>query len=332
MKSKYIVDISIIAALGLTFLYFQYYTPSSAIKLSQKIDQTVSGSTESSRMALSDEYASYLSKSLPKNPDTIPTLGHYYIGRQRKLLDVRIKQAISEIKSVSVIGSSVRIWSMLNMGAVIKAPNATIAIDTANIPFVSSAHDELAEVADIFLVTHTDSDHFDQQLLHDARSKNKKIVFPKGIYFEKNAGDNQNIFELESGKRTSVGDIFITAFQTDHRGEGDFDNTNCWYLIEVGAMKILHTGDGLAFRNHTESEFLRKMGDIDIMMANIMLDAQNIEAINSKILVPLHLFKYVHGREQLVNSTFEVAANKYGQIKSSDTKKVFLFAGESFTL
>jgi hypothetical protein len=68
------------------------------------------------------------------------------------------------------------------------------------------------------------------------------------------------------------------------------------------------------------------------MMANIMLDAQNIEAINPKVLVPLHLFKYVHGREQLANSTFEAAANKYEQIKSSDTKKIFLFAGESFTL
>lgn len=332
MKSKHIVDISIIAALALVFLYFQYYTPPSAIRLSQKIDRTVSGATDSGRIALSDEYTSYLSKFLPKNPDTIPTLGHYYIGRQRKLLDVRIKQAISEIKNPAASDAGVRVWSMLNMGAVIKAPDATIAIDTANIPFVSNAHNGLADVADIFLVTHADSDHFDQQLLNNALSRNKKIVVPKGIYFEKDAGNSQNVFELEGGKRTSIGNIFITAFQTDHRGEGDFDNTNCWYLIEVGTTKILHTGDGLAFRNPTESESLRKMGDIDIMMANIMLDAQNIEAINPKVLVPLHLFKYVHGREQLANSTFEAAANKYEQIKSSDTKKIFLFAGESFTL
>lgn len=332
MKTKYIVDLSVIGALVIAFLYFQYYTPRSAVKLSRKIDQTEAGSADSTRMNLSKEYTSYLAKWLPRNPDTIPTIGHYYIGQQRKFLDIRVKQAISEIKNAPVSESGVRVWSLLNMGAVIKSSKAVISIDVANIPFVSNSQDELAEVSDILLVTHADSDHFDQKLLKSALSNNKKIVFPKGIYFEKTGENSQNIFELESGTRTKIGNIFITAFQTDHRGDGDFNNPSCWYLIEADGVVILHSGDGLAFKSPTESESLRNRKDIDIMLSNVMLDAKNIEAINPKIAVPLHLFKYIHGREQLLDSTFEFAKDKYEQIKPSKTKIMYLFAGEGFVV
>jgi L-ascorbate metabolism protein UlaG (beta-lactamase superfamily) len=330
MKSKYIVDLSLIGLLILAFLYFQYYIPQSAVKLSQKIDQTGAGSSDSTRMNISEEYTSYLARWLPKNPETIPTLGHHYIGQQRKILDIRVEQAISEIKNIPILDPNIRVWSLLNMGAVIKSPNTIVSIDVANIPFLSNSHDELAKISDIFLLTHTDSDHFDQQLLKSALANNKKIVFLEGVYFEKTKENSQNIFELKSGQRTKIKDIFITAFQTDHRGDGNFDNPNCWYLIEIGKTTILHTGDGLAFKNPTESESLRSRSDIDIMLSNIMLSAKNIEEINPKVVVPLHLFKYIHGREQLSDSTFEIIKNKYEQIKPSKNKIIYLFAGEGF--
>jgi L-ascorbate metabolism protein UlaG (beta-lactamase superfamily) len=259
--------------------------------------------------------------------DKTPSLGHHYVGKQRKLLDVRVKNAIDEIKNTQVAPGKVRIWSLLNMGAVIKSSDKVIALDTANIPYVSSAHNELAETADIFLTTHSDSDHYDRALLLKALESDKTLAFPDGFYFQEE--NNPNIFKLASGQRTSVDDIYITAYKTDHRGDGNFQIPVCWYLIEIGDIKILYSGDGLAFQNPTESQRLRDRQDIDVFLANLMLSDENVRGINPKVIVPLHLFKYMHSQEELDKSTFASALAKYsGKIGNIDLK--LLFAGESF--
>jgi len=325
MKRKHIYDLIIIALFGLVFLYFQYYTPRSAVVLSQKIDQTTADDYDAERLALSKEYQNYLSWFLLAD-DKTPSIGHYYIGKQRKLLDIRVKQAIEEIKNTPVADGKVRIWSLLNMGAVIKSSNKIIVIDAANLPFVSHAHDELANIADVFLTTHSDADHYGESFLSKALTNNKKIVFPEGFYFKENS---PSVYKLKSGQRTNIGGLYVTSFKTDHRGDGNFKIANCWYLIEVSDIKILHSGDGLAFQNPTEIQHLRDRDDIDIFLANLMLSDENIRDINPKMVVPLHLFKFMHSQEELDKSTFESAVAKYeGKISGIELK--LLFAGESF--
>jgi L-ascorbate metabolism protein UlaG (beta-lactamase superfamily) len=214
------------------------------------------------------------------------------------------------------------------MGVVVKTHDKIISIDTANIPFVSIAHNELTSIADIFLVTHADADHYDRQLLAEALKNKKTIIFPEGFYFT-GEDNNPNIYKLKSGQRTNIDGIYVTAFKTDHRGDGNFQIPNCWFLIEVDGFKILHTGDGLAFQNPTESQYLRDRRDIDIMLTNLMLSDENIRNIKPNVAVPLHLFKYIHSREQLKESTFESAIAKYDQ-KISGIDMKMLFAGEGF--
>lgn len=325
MKRKYIYDLIIVALLGAAFLYFQYYTPRSAIKLSQKIDQTPAGSYGADRIALSNDYQDYLSWFLLAG-DKTPTLGHYFVGKQRKLLDIRVKKAIEEIKSTPIADGKAHIWSLLNMGAVIKTANKVIAIDTANLPFVSSAHDELASVADIFLTTHADADHYDGELMEKALQNGKKLIFPEGFYFE---GDNPNVYKLKSGERSEINGIYVTAYKTDHRGDGNFEIPICWYLIEIGNVKILHSSDGLAFQNPSEIQNLRDRKDIDVFLSNLMLSDENIRDIGPKVAMPLHLFKFMHSQEELDKSTFESALVKYkDKIPGIEIK--LLFAGESF--
>lgn len=325
MKRKYIHDLIIIALMGFGFLYFQYYTPRSAIKLSQRIDLTQAGNYDSERLTLSNDYRNFLSWFLLAK-DKTPTIGHYYVGKQRKMLDIRIKQAIDEIKSTPIANGKVHIWSMLNMGVIIKTSNKTIAIDTADLPFVSRAHDELTNIADIFLTTHSDADHYNQSFLSKALMNNRKIAFPDGFYFIENSS---GVYMLKSGERTNIDGVYVTAFKTDHRGNGDFKLANCWYLIEVNDIKILHSGDGLSFYNPTEIQRLRDRDDIDIFLANLMLSDENIRDINPKVVAPLHLFKFMHSKEELDNSTFNSVLTKWSG-KINDIKMKLLFAGESF--
>jgi len=312
----------------MAFLYFQYYTPRSAVDLSRQIDQTQAGSYSRERMELSEKYQSYLSWFLLSD-DSTPTIGHFYVGKQRKLLDIRVKQAIEEIENTPVAVGKIRIWSLLNMGAVIKSSNKIVVIDAANLPFASHAHDELTDIADIFLTTHSDADHYDKNLLTKALEGDKKIVFPADFYFHDDEEKNPNVLKMESGKRINFGGIFITAHKTDHRGDSNFQTPSCWYLIEVDNIKILHSGDGLAFQNPTESQHLRDRKDVDVMIANLMLSDKNIQEIGPKIIVPLHLFKFMHSQEELAQSTFETASAKYDG-KINDTEIKMLFAGESF--
>jgi len=328
-RKRYLYDLIIIVLFVATILFVQFYIPRSAISLSDKIDQTTAGDFDSQRLALSDEYEKYLEKFLPA-VDQTPSIGHHFIGNQRKLLDFRIKKAIAEIETTNLGKGEIRIWSMLNMGAVIKTSDKIIAIDTANIPYLSNAHNELSEIVDLFLVTHDDADHFDKKLLNQALKNNKKVVFLEDFYFDTDESRLVNILKLKSGVKTNVDGLLITAFQTDHRGDGNFKEPNAWFLIEIDNFTILHTGDGLAFQNPNEIQKLRDRQDIDLMLANLMLSQENIKEISPKVHLPLHLFKYLHSREQLSESTFRAAISKYGKEKYSASEMKVLFAGESF--
>jgi hypothetical protein len=315
-----------VALLGIGFLSFEYFANRSASKLSDRIDQSLVGSFDKERLALAKDYKDYLAWGLPPGDQTA-TIGLHFVGIQRKLLDIRVKRALREIKNSPVKKGETRIWSLLNMGVVIKAADKTIAIDTANIPFASSAHDELSSIADVFFVTHDDSDHYDRALLEKAVANGKKIIALEGLYFKES---RSNIIYLRSGVRTNVDNFYATAYQTDHRGNGNFSEENCWYLLEIDGIKILHNGDGLAFKSPNEIQNLRDRKNIDIFLANLMLSPENINDISPKIFVPLHLFKYLQSREALEKSTFQSAIDKYSTNELIGIEMKLLFAGESF--
>jgi hypothetical protein len=328
-RKKYLYDLIIIVLFITTILFVQFYIPQSAISLSKKIDQTTAGDFDDQRLDLSGEYEKYLSKFLPAD-DQIPSIGHHFIGNQRKLLDLRVKKAIAKIETTNLGKNEIRVWSLLNMGVVVKTNDKIIAIDIANIPYLSTAHNELSEIVDLFLVTHDDADHFDKKLLEQALKNNKKVVFLEDFYFDTDNSQIVNILKLKSGVITDVDSIKLTAFKTDHRGDGNFKEPSAWFLVETNNFTILHTGDGLAFQNPNEIQNLRDRKDVDLMLANLMLSRENIEEISPKVHLPLHLFKYLHSREKLSESTFQAAISKYKSEKYSTSEMKMLFAGESF--
>jgi len=180
------------------------------------------------------------------------------------------------------------------------------------------------------LVTHSDTDHYDQELLRMALEKGKKVVVPEGLSLTFTKGGN-NLYQLKSGETININNIKITAYQTDHRGDNNFLEPNVWYLIETGGFKFLHTGDGREFKNNSEKLDLYN-NNIDICFCNLMLHPYTIRDIHPSILIPLHLFKFMQNKESLMQSTFSNAINLYAQYQDDLTgiKIIYLFPGESF--
>lgn len=308
----------------LAILYF--YIPSSVKLLNEKVSNSNPLVMDINRKNLHKEYNSFLSHNLPENN---PALYFYWYSNQRKISDLRVKKAITEIKNSKVNNNEIKIWSLINMGVVIKTNTKTIAIDTANL-FFSQAYDELTTIADIFIVTHSDSDHYDTTLLKKALSNNKKVVFLEGIY---PLGDKTKNITLSSGEIKDIDNIKITAFQTDHRGDNNFANPCAWFVIEANGFKLLHTGDGRNFKDKSQQQKVYSMKDLDILLANNQLHPYNIRDLSPKVLIPLHLFKFMSGNDLYQESTIETVMENHSKYAKElqGMEKIYLLPGESYS-
>jgi len=312
----------------LAVLYF--YVPSSVTKLNQKIIQSDSTILDVTRSNLFKEYGDFMGRKLPEK---IPALYFYWYSNQRKISDLRVKKAIEEINNAKPTKDEIKIWSLLNMGVVVKTGEKTIAFDTANLPF-SWSHDGLIELIDIFVVTHADMDHYDSTLLKKALDNNKKVVFLEGFYGPE--GKSKSI-SLRSGEAKDIDGVIITAYQTDHRGDGNFDDPCVWYVVETGGFKLLHTGDGREFKDKNEQQRVYSMNDFDILLGNSntrsTLHPYNIRDLEPKVLIPLHLFKFMHGNDLYQESTIEAVSEAYTKYDKDlqGIERVFLLPGESYT-
>jgi len=312
-------------------IIYYVYTPISIFNLNKNIDLSDPLLLDDKRIDLAKSLEKSLSFFLPKNTGKTPTLLHLFLGNQRKLLDLRFNQAIKEIKDTKVNSGEIRIWSLMNMGVVIKTNNKTIAIDVADMPF-SGVQKKLTDIVDLVLITHSDSDHYDSTLLKTALKKGKTVIFPQNFNF---LYDNENfskVFKLNDGEKITSNGMDITAFQTDHRNDNNFFEPNAWYLIEIDGFKIIHTGDGWNFKDKNKKESLKNI-KIDLFLSNVKNHPYNIRDVKPKVVVPLHLYKFMHSREELAESTFDYAINLYSQYQKDlqGIEKIYLFPGESFT-
>lgn len=330
---KRLVDLVIVLLFGFVGLFFYFRIPKAALLLHQQISKSNPNNLDEERIKLSEDYETFLLSNMPKNPKTTPNLLYYLIGKQRKFLDLRVNQAIEEIKNTQVDERKIRVWSLLNMGVVVKTNNKIIAFDIADIP-LSRAHKELANITDIIITSHADGDHYDKSLLKKALNQGKSLVFLDGFGFKLGKKNISNIFEIKSGETINIDGVKVTAYQTDHRGDGNFNEANAWFLVEVNDFKLLHTGDGRDFKNKKERELLNQREDIDIFLVNVMIHPLNIRDIKPKVIVPLHLYKFMHNREHLEQSTFNYAIDMYNQYEKDlrGIEKRLLFCGEGFEL
>jgi len=314
---------------GVVIALIYFYIPPSVKELDEKVNRSNPTNLDTTRLNLFKEYGDFLGQNLPKNNSR---LYFYWYSNQRKISDLRVKNAIEEIRNSKPAKNEIKIWSLLNMGVVVKTSEKTVAVDTANLPF-SQAHNELVKLVDIFLVTHADMDHYDPALLKKALDNNKKVVFLEG--FNGPEGKSKSI-SLRSGETKDIDGVKVTAYQTDHRGDGDFNDPCVWYVVEAGGFKLLHTGDGRDFKNKNEQQKVYSMKDFDILLGNSntgsTLHPYNIRDLKPKVLIPLHLFKFMSGNDLYQESTIEAVSENYAKYDKDlqGIKRIFLLPGESY--
>ncbi len=324
---KFLLNLAYIFLFVLVALFFYFRVPQSARLLHQRINQSNPNILDDQRLQLSQDYADFLAADLPKDPGQPPTLLHLFIGKQRSLINLRLQQALQEIQTTPVASGHIRIWSMINMGVVAKTSNKIIAFDVADMP-LSQAQKPLARIADVFVVSHGDTDHYDTELLKQALANNKQVAFLEGLEL---SIQSPNMHSLTSGQPIDLDGVKVTAFQTDHRLDRSFIEPSAWLLVEVDGFKLLHTGDGVEFKNKTERQHLNQENDIDIFLVNAQIHPYDIRDIHPHVAVPLHLYKFVHNREELGNSTFNSVMSIYAKYPN-DLKGIpieWLFNGES---
>ena len=154
-------------------------------------------------------------------------------------------------------------------------------------------HGEAAEKADLILVTHSHSDHCDQDKIKNVRKKDTVIIAPEDCV----STIGGSVKSLKPGEEISVGNIRVKAVEAYNykrfRSPGKPFHPKGFgvgYLITTEGKTIYHAGD---------TDFIpemRQLGSIDVALlpsggTYTMDNAEAAEAaiaIKPKVVIPMH--------------------------------------------
>lgn len=229
----------------------------------------------------------------------IKAMYEVYVGKTEKLIN-----GISQPPE-----SGVDIWKFYNCGVVFKSKDACVAIDLRSqygIPFSESEIASLVEKIDILLISHPHGDHFDLALLEAFLKAGKKVYAPVPESVSKDlAGKYPNFVKLyKAGDSLSleIGGAKILAYGGAHLqwSAKEFPQPlpNNLYLVEIGGVKIVHTGD------NGDVKVLEKIGNenkVDIFMPAIWAKMiTGITLVKAPRIIPIHEQELGHGARERV--------------------------------
>ena len=167
--------------------------------------------------------------------------GHYlHDGETRgfkalEALEYAFEKVLREIKETKVDGGAPAVWSVYNMGYVVKTREALFSID-----LVHRRDVELASMLDFALVTHNHGDHWRQGFYSKMNGAGKTVISNfldnYGVRdWKKNGGFTRAV------KTFSIKDVEIRTSLIDHN-EYLVDFTTA-FEIKIGNFILYHTGD-----------------------------------------------------------------------------------------
>lgn len=168
-----------------------------------------------------------------------------------------------------------------------------IKTDSKNIYIDLEAKARPIEKADIILVTHSHSDHFDPEKIKSVRKSDTVIIAPSDCH----AKIGGTVRSLKSGELVHIGDIEIRAVnaynETRFRSPGQPFHPKGFgvgYLISLEGKTIYHAGD---------TDFISEMTQLPAIDAALLPvggtytmenddGADAAIAINPKVAIPMH--------------------------------------------
>ena len=148
-------------------------------------------------------------------------------------LDRAFDEVLREAKETVVTGDMPAVWSVYNMGYVVKTRQSLFAIDLNH-----RRGTKIAPLLDFALVTHKHADHWRRDFYEAMDSAGKTVV--------SNFLDNKGASECghASGERVfKIKDVEIRTFRVDHSTKAWGIDFTTAFEIKIGDFRLLHTGD-----------------------------------------------------------------------------------------
>jgi len=218
-------------------------------------------------------------------------------GDTRKLvslekLESAFEKVLRESAETSVTGDTPAIWSVYNMGYIVKTREATFSID-----LVHRRAAEFAPLLDFSLITHNHADHWRPDLYAAMNGAGKTVVsnfldnygaadWRKGGNWRENGGYTRSVKEFK------LKDVEIRTSLIDHN-DYLIDFTTA-FEIKIGNFLLYHTGDG---GRGTEQKLNTKWGRPDLWLffpgcgINV---AEAVRRVGARRIVFGHLWELGH--------------------------------------
>ncbi|MEM4332152.1 MAG: MBL fold metallo-hydrolase [Candidatus Micrarchaeia archaeon] len=268
----------------------------------------------------------------------------------------RITKAISEIRAAKVPAGKVRVWYLYNMGVVAKSANITIGFDIGgtwldpsigelskdlDVLVITHNHADHFDPAVVKGVLQkggivifpgekvsireiTSSDGLRKTYLID---RDENGIEPAEALEKIYGISPKNVVFLKSGETVDIRGVRITSYAAKHYVDWELDtkweilrNTSVsWFYVNISNRTILHTGDGYLLYREKDYERLGNM-PIDIMIIHYP-DDRALEKYSSSLhkvkrIVPLHLYEFGHGLEEVsLNMRYKQALENYDNWK-----------------
>lgn len=154
-----------------------------------------------------------------------------------KALEHAFDKVLREARETVVSGDVPAVWSVYNMGHVVKTRDSLFSIDLKH-----RRANEFVPLLDFALVTHAHKDHYNPGFARAMEKASKPVVssFLKNTAFAEikakaEVDGHADAFEIR--------DVAIRTFRVDHaKAEWGIDFTTA-FEMSIGGFRLLHTGD-----------------------------------------------------------------------------------------
>ena len=201
-------------------------------------------------------------------------------------LERAFEKVMREAKETTVAGDVPAVWSVYNMGYIVKTRESLFSID-----LVHRRDAEFAPLLDFALITHNHGDHW-RQGFYDTMNDSQKTVVSnfKDNYGVKNWKKDGGY--VRGVKTFSIKDVEIRTSLTDHN-DYLIDFTTA-FEIKTGDFILYHTGDS---GRGTEPKLGTAWGRPDLWLffpGCGVNTAKAVEKVNAKRIVFGHLWELGH--------------------------------------
>lgn len=198
-------------------------------------------------------------------------------------LESAFDKVMREATGTVVSGDAPAVWSVYNMGYIVKTRKSLFSIDLNH-----RRGREFAPLLDFALVTHMHGDHWRRDFCRAMDEAGKTVV----SNFLENKG--ASACGYAAGEREIVlGDVEIRTFRVDHAREAWGIDFTTAFEMRIGNYRLLHTGDCAP----SNDKLCVKWGcpDLWLLMPMRALDvADAVRRINPKTCVFGHLWELGH--------------------------------------